>query len=84
MFPLLDSVPIYCCCPLLAKWMMEMATKREFGVNLKIFSDLMGTHKGNNSGRDLVFMDRSYITRVMKINSPFYKEGLKSTSNFEI
>ena len=58
-----------------AKWMMEMATKPEFKVNLKIFSDLLGTHKGNNSGKDLIFMDRSYITRVMKINNPFYKEA---------
>ena len=63
--------------------MIEMATKPEFRVNLKIFSDLIGTHKGNNSGKDLIFMDRSYITRVMKINSPFYKEALMSTSIFD-
>ena len=66
-----------------ARWMMEMATKAEFGVNLKIFSDLVGIHKGNNCGKDLIFMDRRYVTHVMKINNPFYKEALKSTSIFE-
>ena len=66
-----------------AKWLMEIVTNPELNVNFNIFTDLIGIKKGNNNGRDLIFMHRSHITRIMKIDSPFYKEALTATCIFE-
>ena len=65
-----------------AKWLMEIATKPEFKVNLDIFSSLIGMQKGNTSGKDLIFMLKPH-TKSFQINSPFYKEALKAVSIFE-
>ena len=65
-----------------AKWLMEIATKVEFKINLETFSALVGPQKGNNSGRDLIFMNKSYISRILKTDSPFYKEAFKSLAIF--
>ena len=62
---------------------MEMATNPDLKVNLDIFSTLLGNQGGNNKGRDLIFMHKPQISRVMKINSIFYKEALKAVSVFE-
>ena len=66
-----------------AKWLMEIATNPDIKIHLDIFSALIGIQKGNNSGRDLMFMLKPHVTRVMNINSPFYKEALKSIASFE-
>ena len=66
-----------------AKWLMDIATNSEFKVNRETFSLLLGTQKGNISGTDLIFTNKTYISRIMKINSPFYKEAFKSLANFE-
>ena len=66
-----------------AKWLMEIATNSDLKINFAIFSALMGIQKGNNCGKDLIFMHKPHITRVMKIDNPFYKEALKSISIFE-
>ena len=66
-----------------AKWLLEMATNPYFRVNLDIFSSLVGVQRGDNRGRDLIFMHRAHITRTMKIDSQFYREALKSVSIFE-
>ncbi len=66
-----------------AKWLMELATNPNLKVNLDIFTELIGTQKGNNSGRDLFFKHTPYITRVANIESQFYKEALKSVSIFD-
>ena len=61
---------------------MEIATNPEFKIHLETFSTLVGVQKGGNAGKDLIFMNRSFITRVMKIEDPFYKEALQSLSMF--
>ena len=66
-----------------AKWLMEMTTNPHLKVNLDIFTALIGIKKGNNSGINLIFMHKPHITRVMGIDSPFYKEALAATSIFE-
>ena len=47
-----------------AKWLMEIATNNNFRVNLLLFTSLLGIQKGNNAGRDLLFMNKSYLTRT--------------------
>ena len=63
-----------------AKWLMEIATNPEFKIHLETFSNLVGIQKGGNEGRDLIFMNRAFITRVMKVKDSFYKEALQSLS----
>ena len=63
-----------------AKWLMEIATNPEFKIHLETFSILVGAQKGGNAGRDLIFMNRAFITRVMKVQDTFYKEALQSLS----
>ena len=50
-----------------AKWLMEIATNPEFRIHLETFSILVGVQKGGNAGRDLIFMNIAFITRVMKV-----------------
>ena len=66
-----------------ARWLTEIATNPQLKVNFDIFSTLIGTQNGHNTGWDLIFMHKAHITRVMNIDSPFYKEALKSISLFE-
>ena len=49
-----------------AKWLMEMATNPNFRINLLTFTDMLGVQGGNNFGRDLIFMDKSFISRTLK------------------
>ena len=64
-----------------AKWLMEIATNKDFKVNFDIFNILLGTQKGNNTGRDFIFMHKKHI-KVMNITNPFYKEALKAITIF--
>ena len=47
-----------------AKWLMEMVTNNDFRLFLLTFSEMLGIQEGNNYERDLVFMDKSFITRT--------------------
>ena len=60
----------------------EIATNPDLKIHLETFSMLVGTQKGDNKGKDLIFMDRAFITREMKVHNPFYKEALQSLSMF--
>ena len=66
-----------------AKWLMEIATKPHFKVNLNIFSALIGPQKGQNQGRDLIFLLKSFMSHNLKIDNPFYTEALKAVAIFE-
>ena len=65
-----------------AKWLMEIATKPQFKVNLDIFSTLIGLQKGHNQGRDIIFLDKSFMSYNLKIDNPFYIEALKAVAVF--
>ena len=65
-----------------AKWLMEIATKPQFKINLDIFSALIGPQKGQNQGRDLIFLPDSFMSYNLKTNNPFYIEALKSVAGF--
>ena len=66
-----------------AKWLMEIASKTGLKIHLDIFTAITGIQKGNNKGKDLILMLKQHISRVVKIESPFYKEALKSVSTFQ-
>ena len=66
-----------------AKWLMEMVTKPQFKINLDIFTNLVGTQKGNIKGKDLIFLQKSYMSHILKTDYPFYKEALNAIAIFE-
>ena len=37
--------------------LMEIATNSDSRIHLKTFSNLVGVQKGDNKGKDLIFMD---------------------------
>ena len=53
-------------------------------AHLCLFERLIGVQKGNISGRDLLFLPRSYIQRHLKTENSFYKEALLAISDLEI
>ena len=66
------------------KWLIELVTSPEMSAHLCLFERLIGVHKGNISGRDLLFLPRSYILRHLKTENAFYKEALLAISDLEI
>ena len=65
------------------KWLIDICTIPQFKTNLHIFSVLMGNQKGGIHGRDLLFVQQSYIKRQLNTNSDFYKEALSAMAKFE-
>ena len=39
--------------------------------------------EGRNYGRDLIFMDKSFISRTLKTDNTFYKEAFRALSLFD-
>ena len=66
------------------KWLIELVTSPEMKPHLSIFTKLIGPQKGNISGRDLIFLSRSYMNRQLKTQNTFYKEALLAISKLEI
>ena len=64
------------------KWLMEIASDPICKIHLHIFENLLGVQKGNISGRDIIFLEKSYIQKHLKTNSEFYKEALSAISVF--
>ena len=46
-----------------AKWLIEIVTNPDLKMNLYIFSTLLGTQKGNISGRDLIFFTKIVLSK---------------------
>ena len=67
-----------------AKWLIEIVTNVNFKINLDIFNYLIGSQNGGISGKDIIFLEKSYFQRQLKTNSKFYKEALLSMTDFEI
>ena len=59
-------------------------TNPYFRTRLETLCNLVGVQEGDNKGKDLIFMDKNFITRTMKISDQFYKEALRSLSIFDL
>ena len=65
------------------KWLLELFTKKQLRMNLKIFETLLGCQKGQISGRDLLFLQRTYMQYQLQTESKFYKEALLGLSRYD-
>ena len=66
-----------------AKWLVEISTNLHLKINLDIFTTLIGVQKGNISGKDLIFLQKSYFQNQLKTESKFYKEALLALAQLE-
>ena len=66
------------------KWLIELVSSPEMKAHLCLFKRLIGVQKGDISGRDLLFLPRSYILRHLKTESAFYMEALTAISELNI
>lgn len=66
-----------------AKWLIDIATNENLKLNLDIFTSLIGQQKGNIDGRDLIFVENSYIKNNLKVNHKFYREALLTLTRLE-
>ena len=63
---------------------MDIATNPDLKTNFNIFSTLMGTQKGEISGKDLIFLRKSYHQYNLQTNSNFYKEAFFATTQLNV
>ncbi len=67
-----------------AKWLIDIVSNPTFKLSYDIFQHLMGVQKGGISGRDLIFLEHSYMKRQLSTVSEFYKEALTAISKLDI
>ena len=65
------------------KWLIDLVSNPECRLHLQIFKELLGVQKGGICGRDLLFLDHSYMKRHLKTDSAFYKEALLAISTLQ-
>ena len=65
------------------KWLLDLTTKTHLRTNLIIFDSLLGSQKGQITGRDLLFLQPTYMSHQLKTNSKFYKEALLALSRYD-
>jgi len=65
------------------KWLIDMVSISDLKTNLNVFSTLLGIQKGNITGKDILFLQRTYFVKSLETSSTFYREALLAMSNFE-
>ena len=65
-------------------WLVELVTNPELKAHLNLFTSLMGVQKGNISGRDLIFLEPSYLQRILNTDNQFYNDALLSLTSLDI
>ena len=57
-------------------WLVNLCVNPTLSLHKALVERLLGTHKGDLSGLDLMFTTRHYARKIMKVPSLFYKEAL--------
>ena len=65
------------------KWLIDIASKPNLKTSFDLFKRLVGTQKGDISGHDLLFLERSYFQRTFKTSGIFYKDALLALSKLD-
>ena len=66
------------------KWLIELCVLPELKTHMDLITRLMGDQKGRCNGRDLFFTTRHYARRILRIDSPFYKESITAMTTLEM
>ena len=66
------------------KWLIDLCVLPELTTHMDLITRLMGDQKGRCNGRDLFFITTYYARRILRIDSPFYKESIKAMTTLEL
>ena len=58
------------------KCLIDITINPSLNLSYSIFLELLGIRKGGPFGRDLIFLQQSYMQQHLKTSSNFYKEAL--------
>ena len=66
-------------------WLIDLATNPNLAHHRAIMTSLVGTQKGGLEGTDLIFVNRYYCRRLLKVpSSVFYKEAFNATAKLTL
>ena len=66
------------------EWLIELCVLPELKTHMDLITRLMGDQKGRCNGRDLFFTTTHYARRILRIDSPFYKESITAMTTLEL
>ena len=66
------------------KWLIDITIDPSLNLSYSIFHELLGVQKGGIFGKDLIFLQPSYMQRHLKTSSNFYKEALSAISKLDL
>ena len=61
-------------------WLIKLINDDTLKVHFHIFNSIIGNQHGHITGRNIIFVEHSYIKKHLKINNPFYQEALEGIS----
>ena len=66
------------------KWLINLCVDPALNIHLALIDRLLGEQKGKCRGKDLFFTTKHYARKVLKINSPFYKDAIKAMTTLDL
>ena len=66
------------------KWLIDLCIDPTLNNHLTLVDRLLGEQKGKCHGKDLHFTTKHYARKVLKINSPLYKEAIKAMTTLDL
>ena len=66
------------------KWLIELCVLPKLKTHMDLITRLMGDQKERCNGRDLFFTTTHYARRILRIDSPFYKESITAMTTLEL
>ena len=65
------------------KWLVDLCIQPDLNTHLALIARLLGEQKGKGTGKDLFFTTKNYARKILKIDSPFYKESIKAITTLD-
>ena len=66
------------------KWLVNLCVDPELNIHFALIDRLLGEQKGKCRGKDLFLTTKHYARKVLKINSPFYKDVIKVMTTLDL
>ena len=66
------------------KWLIDLSVEPKLNIHLALIDWLSGEQKGKSHGKDIFFTTKHYARKVLKINSPLYKEAIKAMATLDL
>ena len=68
-----------------SRWLIDIASNPNLTSHRAVMTSLVGTQKGGLEGTDLIYVNKYYCKRLLKVPfSPFYKEAFAATAKLNL